>query len=107
MGFYIFYRILTAQEEKVNTGVAVLGSVRTPAAAGGVRWLGRVTQTLPFSPFFACFPKSRMLTQTEPGCEQCGGLFWGAESRGCCLWFSGILNTLGYSPSLRINLYEL
>lgn len=96
-----------AQEEEVNTGVAVLGSGRTPAAAGGVRWLGRVKQTLLFSPFFAGFPKSRMLTQTEPGCKQCGGLFLRAESRGCCLWFSGILNTLGYSPSLRINLYEL
>lgn len=32
-----------AQEEKFNTGVVVLGGSRTPAAAGGVRRLGRVT----------------------------------------------------------------
>lgn len=76
-------------------------------AAGGVRWLGRVTQTLP-SPFFASFPKSRTLTQTEAGCEQFGGLYLGAERRvGFCLGFNGVLSPLGYSPSLRINLYEL
>lgn len=66
-----------AQEEKFNTGVVVLGGGRTPAAAGGVRWLGRVTSSLHFSPSFACFPKRCMLRQTEPGCEQFGGLYLG------------------------------
>jgi len=44
MSFYIFYCILTAQEEEVSTGAAVLGGGRTPAAVGGVRGLGRVAR---------------------------------------------------------------
>lgn len=46
MSFYVFHCILPAQEEKVNTGVAVPGGGRTPAAAGGVRWLGGVARAL-------------------------------------------------------------
>lgn len=49
MSFYVFYCILTAQEEKVNTGVAVPGGGRTPAAAGGLTWVGRVARALSLS----------------------------------------------------------
>lgn len=48
---------------------------------GEVAWRSR-TSSLPFSPSFASFPESCMLTWTEPGCEQFGGVIFGGREEG-------------------------
>lgn len=103
MSFYIFYCILMAQEEKSQHW-----------SCGARRWQDSCssswgdftreshTNSFPYSPPFACFLKSCMLTWTEPACEQFGGLYLGAERRvQFCLRSCCVSNPLGYFPLLE------